>query len=285
MTGINGFLGRSIAQELSQKGFRVYGTSHQGQAAWDKQRAYLAGVYVFDLRCVEGFDLTVLKGVDLIIHAAFDSCSESLDHNVSGTAWLVKKGIEAEINDQVYLGSYIAEAQGLSAYSRVKFQTELIFLQYHLTVVRLGLVVGPGSAFNRVRSLIRLGIVPVPMPLPDLAISSRQSVAEGILKIATEGLKGEYNLHQGAMTTLSELMKVTATHLNKRILILPIPSIFIWFLAWLLDKCPIVLPLNSENLKGLLTSRKILKRSSDLALLKIQDRKLEDLIELEFCNE
>ncbi len=160
LTGSSGYVGTRVAAWLRGNGHQVVGFQRETAPA-----AGLDRVVPFEL--AGPADPSVLQGLDLLVHAAYDyrptSLPASLAVNAEGTAgWLDAAG-EAGVPRQLVVSSMSAFAGCRSRYGRTKLEVEKEAARRGLPVVRPGLVWGGGGGLAQALAKLvrRLPLIPV----------------------------------------------------------------------------------------------------------------------------
>ncbi len=278
VTGAGGFIARAAARRLAADGFRVIGVSRAGTPVEGYARVARAAL---------GDSLEPLlaeEPVHAVVHAAVHTGENEYRINVEGARrWL------AETRDrgnplQVFLSTLSAKPDALSAYGRSKYDLEKPFREAGGVALRLGVVVGNGGMFAKMRDALA---GPPVVPLLDggrsrvhvlgvdtlAAILSRLAAGDG------DGFRGE-TLHAQEPTsyTLREVMESIRRHYGFRCRFLPVPSLPVLWAVSLVERIPgLRLPVSSSNLKGLRQSR-FERFPSDFPRFGLPEQGLEALV-------
>jgi nucleoside-diphosphate-sugar epimerase len=157
VTGAHGYVGRIVSRALAAAEFDVIGLVRR-LAANSNDRFY-------DLRGVP--DANLLDGIDTLIHCAYDfsvtSEADIWDVNVTGTRRLLEAAAANGVRRTILVSSMSAYPGTDQLYGRAKLDTELIALGFGMTVVRLGLVYGPGwgGMAGALKKMADLPLVPI----------------------------------------------------------------------------------------------------------------------------
>jgi uncharacterized protein YbjT (DUF2867 family) len=204
---------------------------------------------------------------DVIIHCAHDFGGGAFARNMALAEALVSA------RRVVYLSSCSAVPQARSEYGRTKYAIERRFLEAGHTVVRPGLVIGPGGLFLRGAQAIRRSrFIPLVehgrLLLPVVALADLLAAFPAIL--AQPG-QSEWNLFQ----QVSQRDYIYAIHPAARIL--NVPTALALVLLRLAGVLNLRLPVNRENLLGILDSQN-LAFSSHLPQLIHQPRSVAKMV-------
>lgn len=104
----------------------------------------------------------LFHGGDCVVHAAHDFSSGADARNREGTIALFEAARAAGVSKQVFVSSYNARRDAPGVYGACKFAIEEAVAARGATIVRPGLVAGPGGMFARLaRGLLRWRTAPV----------------------------------------------------------------------------------------------------------------------------
>jgi nucleoside-diphosphate-sugar epimerase len=265
ITGIKSFLGRALAQYLREQGAFVSG-SVSAKEGLDRR---LGATEVIVLGDSPRSD--IFTDVDLVIHCAFDLSAQGSVHNVSGTQQIADAARAAGVSQQIFVSSLSAREDADSSYGREKFEAEKIFVHHGDTIVRPGLIIGDAGLFGRtVRLVRRVPIVPLfdggsalvyYIGLEDLAR------AIGTLAKASSSPARTYTLIAEQPATQRELMREIARAQGLIRIFIPIPSALVIRILQVAERCHIALPVQSQNVIGLIKNGKLHYRSDVTALI------------------
>ncbi len=257
ITGIKGFLGSSLAQELEQRGYWVTGCSHKPEAVDEKK------VFYYDFMCAPPH--AALSGVDCVIHCAHDLKSGSMRSVIEGTIQMVEAAMNTKVREQLFISS-ISAVNPCSEYGHTKSSLEQHFLNGKMRVVRLGLILGNGGLFERMISTIkRFPIV----PLVDggrgqvYFISLQDAVSSIALSLEKPTLGLPTNLYYSEPCSMRALVYGLVKKLRLRRLILDMPWWCVYYPLQLAAAIGLSLPVGLDNLKAYRRNQN-LEISSDL---------------------
>lgn len=262
VTGANGFVGRGLCDTLRARGIAVVPAVRKINQASD--------VAVGDLSAATDWSLA-LQNCDAVIHLAArvhvmnETASDPLDAfrsvNVEATLNLARQAISAGVSRFVFVSSVKVNGEETSErpytafdepaptdpYGISKLEAEVALKKLaqetglEVVIVRPPLIYGPGvrANFQRLMQLIKMGL-----PLPLGAINNHRSM------VAVENLHDLLTLcasHPAAAgqtfmvsddhdVSVSTLLRMLATAMNKKSLLIPVPSALLAGTAALLGK-------------------------------------------------
>lgn len=253
ITGATGFIARHLAVTLQAAGARVLGVSHSGTVA--------PPGYARVVRAGLGDSLLSLlaeERVDAIVHTALATGADEYRLNVEGTTRWLDEGRAAGVSLQILLSTLSADADALSLYGRAKWVQEQRFLAAGEVVLRLGVVVGSGGMFVRIRqSATRLPITPLlnggSQLLYVAGVDAICAVLRDTILAGGAGLRGRaWNLVQPEPVTLRTLIQAIQRDQNQPTPLLAVPATPVLWAVRLLESVPMLrLPISSANVRGL----------------------------------
>lgn len=200
---------------------------------------------------------------DCILHCAHDFSPGSMDRNIALAGPLLRKGGP----QVVFFSSCSAVPGARSEYGRTKYALEQQFLDAGHTVVRPGLVIGPGTGlYARTATAIRNATF-VPLVAGGALLQPVVALADLIdcvRVILDPGMKQkDWNLFLPGRVSQRDL--VLAIRANARIVPVPQSLALIGLRAG--KKLGLALPVGEENLLGILDSQQTARQSDLPALL------------------
>jgi nucleoside-diphosphate-sugar epimerase len=245
LTGVNGYLARSIAAYLLAEGHRIAGSS--------RSMVTMPGVEVVHRALGDRIDPSMFQDCDVIIHAAHDFKPGSMNKNIEGTLAMRDAAATAGVRQQIFLTSYSARPDADSEYGRTKYLIEGLFSDSASVTMRLGLVIGNGGLFARQRAaLLRTPIVPLigagVSPVALVAISHVQAATEIIIR---ERLTGARNLFYDARPALKEFVQAVKRHAGQRPLVFPIGARFATATVKALKAIGLSIPIEPGQIRAL----------------------------------
>lgn len=253
ITGASGFIGSHLVRHAASQGHEVIGLSRSGQVAG----AAACFRWAFGEPLPEGLP----GGIHCAVHLAHDfSGPEGALLTVAATLGALGELRGKGVPRQLVYSSYSAGPYAVSLYGRAKYAIECgVRDAADITVMRPGLVLGDGGLYGRIRKFAR--IFPV-VPLPDggrdavPVIDIERLCAETLAAAVAPACPPELNLFEAAPRTLRQLVEAAAAEAGKRPHILPIPAGAVLAALKTAGWLHLPLPVNADNLKGLLANRK-----------------------------
>lgn len=186
ISGATGFLGSTLRRHWQSAGHVVADTG-----------AYRLGQAVPQHR---------MDGADLFVHAAHAFGPDQMQCNIDGARALVES---TGARRNVFLSSLSAHAGARSEYGATKFAIERFFLDEGFTVVRPGLVAGPGGLFKRLTgNLQKWRIAPLVDPhTRDVAVIALPDFLAAVTAIVESNQIGAWNLFAPELVTPAEFAR------------------------------------------------------------------------------
>ncbi|MCB2155837.1 NAD(P)-dependent oxidoreductase [bacterium] len=253
ITGATGLLGSHLAAAFAERGWNV-------RAGVRRPQTYAPpgdGVSPFQCELPGGIDPTGLEGVDVLLHAAYDtkfrSKKQAVRVNYNGTRELLRLADEAEIPRRVFISSCSAHPLALSFYGRSKLALEKEFRRDGDLILRPGLIVASGGLFGRMADTVRKSRI---VPLFDGGKQVVQTihiddVCEAIVRAVERDETGRFVLAETDGISMRELMRLMAEAQDHRPLFVSVPSLPVLACLKIAEMFRIPLPVSSENLLGL----------------------------------
>lgn len=235
VTGARGFIGKALCKALREKGHDVVEVS----------------VRAGDLPAIEG---------DVVFHLAHDHRPEQEQVLVD---WYKK--LEAHwrpvIRQQIYISSYSARSDALSAYGRSKYAIEQHFLAQGHAVVRPGLVIGHGGTFGSMLKLLQLSPI-IPVPGGNSARVPYISLRH-LCSCLTDFPQKESNLFAPQLAGLTDLLQAAAHQLGLKRFFAGFPACLALSGLTMAERCGLQLPVTSDNLRGLIGNQAQIHHATD----------------------
>lgn len=223
ITGVTGFLGRSLAVHFHSQGSEVRGCTHRGSHSGPPDGVLQSS---WRQRLGDPCPAAAFEGCNLVIHCAHDFTAGGRERNVTGTGLLRRAASQAGVREQLFISSVSARPDAVSDYGKTKYAIEQEFLAAGLAVLRPGLVVGPGGLFARnVAALRKAPFVPLPdggrAPCPVVDLRDLLSALDAV----TRGkASGAFNLFVEPSPSLREFVAALLAAIGQRKAMLPFPS-------------------------------------------------------------
>ena len=154
------------------------------------------------------------------------------------------------------MSSLSARPDAVSEYGRTKLALEQHFVRSGHTIIRPGTVLGSGGLFGKIASMLEH--FPV-LPLLDGGHASMTVIGIRDLCRAFEAVlqsqqATQYNFYYNDMPTLSDLLRLLATTMKRKVLFIHVPSALLVMPLSILKCISIRTPVDVDNLKGYVTS-------------------------------
>jgi nucleoside-diphosphate-sugar epimerase len=252
ITGAGGFIARHLAQTLHAAGLRMLGASHSAATLPGYDRIFPASLGETLLPALAA------EPVDAVVHTALATGPDAYRLNVDGTARWLDEGRAAGVGLQILLSTLSAEAGALSDYGRAKWALEQRFAAANEVAFRLGVVVGDGGMYARIRSsATRLPLTPLldggRQLLYVVGIDALCTVLRDTIVSNGAGLRGRaWNLVQPEPVTLRAMVEAIQRQAGKRSLLVPVPTKPMLVGLRVAESVPLLrLPVSSSNVAGL----------------------------------
>jgi nucleoside-diphosphate-sugar epimerase len=252
ITGASGFIARHLAQTLAHAGMTVLGASHSATGLPGYAQVFPASLGETLLPALAS------RPVDAVVHTALATGPDAYRLNVEGTARWLDEGRAAGVGVQVLLSTLSAEEKALSDYGRAKWTLEQRFAGADEVAFRLGVVVGDGGMYARIRrSATRLPLTPLldggRQLLYVVGIDALCAVLHAAIASNGEGLRGRaWNLVQPQPVTLRAMVEAIQRQAGRRSLLVPVPTAPVLAGLRVMESVPMIrLPVSSSNVRGL----------------------------------
>jgi len=269
ITGVNGFIGKTLSDELVIKGFNVNGTVRSVMSV-----DFPGAITKFVIKDIDSKTdwQNALEGVDVVIHLAarahvmkdmaIDALSEFRRVNVEGTLNLARQAVEAGVQRFIFISSIKVNGEGsilgqpytpedqpapVDPYGISKREAEDGLRQLasetgmEVVIIRPPLVYGPGVKAN-FQSMMRWLNKGIPLPLG--AIHNQRSLVslDNLIDLIVTCIHHPAAANQifiagdGEDLSTTELLQRMAVALGKKARLLPIPELILVWGARLLGK-------------------------------------------------
>jgi nucleoside-diphosphate-sugar epimerase len=180
---------------------------------------------------------------------------------------------------RVFVSSHSAREDAAGQYGISKYRIERVYLGAGETVVRPGLVIGPGGLFGRTLRVIRNRRI---IPLVDggrdaVAVLAIADFCEATVNLIESGRRGACNLFNTAMPSMREVVDTVLRLEGRRALVLPVPYGLSLVAVKAAERLKLPLPFSAESLATLRLNRRPV-HESDLLKLVNRQTSVEDAI-------
>jgi len=269
ITGVNGFVGKTLSDELVIKGFNVNGTVRSVMSV-----DFPGAITKFVIKDIDSKTdwQNALEGVDMVIHlaarvhvmkdTAIDALSEFRRVNVEGTLNLARQAVEAGVQRFIFISSIKVNGEGsilgqpytpedqpapVDPYGISKREAEDGLRQLasetgmEVVIIRPPLVYGPGVKAN-FQSMMRWLDKGIPLPLG--AIHNKRSFValDNLIDLIATCIHHPAAANQtflagdGEDISTTELLQRMAAALGKKAWLIPVPSFILEWGARLVGK-------------------------------------------------
>jgi NADH dehydrogenase len=268
ITGASGFVGGALTAHLAQRGFDVRALSRSG-AGPD-----LPGVSSLCYELGAGPPSAAFDGARAVVHAAFtDRIPErGPDPNVVAARRLLAAARAAGAKP-IFLSSFSAHEDALSSYGRSKLAIELLWDGPGEAVLKLGLVVGDGGVFARMRDAAqRRALLPVPGARKPVQLIGIDDVCRAIEHVVRDDLAGTFRVATTGPVPMRVLYRALA---GPDARLVPVPLTPLYLAARAARRATIALPFTVDNVAGLMRAQVV---EADLSRLDLEPRAFTDVV-------
>jgi nucleoside-diphosphate-sugar epimerase len=273
VTGANGYVGTIICEGLSEAGFSVRRLIRRPEPGTPDR------TYDIESGCAPG----ALDGVDVLVHCAYDFSVRSRAAvwrtNVLGTRSLLDQALASGVTRTVVVSSMSAYPGTRQIYGRSKLATELDAFARGMTVIRPGLVYGPGwgGMAGTLRKLVALPVVPVVGGHSHQFTLHEDDLRTAVVAIASAPtVPGRpLGLAHPEPVTFAELLRAIARvdgGREPRLLPLPWPPVY-WSMR-LAEMASLPIPVRADSMLGLVKPAPLVPNAEDVRALGINLRPL-----------
>jgi nucleoside-diphosphate-sugar epimerase len=233
VTGAGGYVGASLCAFLRRQGRRVLELHHREPG--DEAR----GAFAHRFRLEDGLGPDVLRGVELLIHCAYDfrptRWPDIVAVNLEGSKRLFDSAVAAGVPNVVFISTMSSFPGCRSHYGRVKLAMEDEARERNFIVIRPGLVFGPqpgGMLGGLRRAVAKSSFLPIVGGRKNQYLIHEEDLARLILAAAERGtdrLRQPVTAAAERPLTLRQILQILARARSRRVTLLPVP----WRAAWL----------------------------------------------------
>jgi nucleoside-diphosphate-sugar epimerase len=252
VTGANGYVGGRILSYLRTNGIDAIALVRRPTVGDERARCYVLG---------EPLDESLLDGIELVVHAAYDSSQQGEDiHtvNVSGSLPLLE-GLAERGGRMLMISSLSAFEGARSLYGCAKIELERAVLERGGIALRPGLVfgVGAGGMFgSMVKTLSRHSLTPmIGGGWQRLFLTHDEQLARLVAAVVTGEAppKGVLFAAHEVPTTLRAIATQIVQARDSRLTVVPFPSPFVHFCLRCAEVAGVSVPFRSDSLRSLLS--------------------------------
>ncbi len=158
---------------------------------------------------------------------------------------------------RIYISSHSARADAVSEYGVSKYRIERFYLGAGETVVRPGLVIGPGGLFLRhIEAIQRARIIPlIDGGRDSVAVLALADFCLGVVALVESERSGEFNLFNSVSPTMREIVECVLRLYGRRTPVIGIPFGVAQFGVSLAERLGLPLPFSSESLRTMVLNR------------------------------
>jgi len=248
VTGANGFVGSRIARELGQHGVVRDLTRHS-------QYRFALG---------EPIDASILKGVDVLVHCAWDFSPKSWPDikrvNVDSSLALFDAACDAGVTRVIFISSMSAFAGTKSKYGRAKLAVEKHAAKHHpeVVIVRPGLVYDrdAGGIVGAMRGVMgRLPLVPLIGGSQKFYTCHADDLAKAVLEMSTGPVPDHPVIAaEPAARSFKEILTTMASVSGRKPRFVPIPHQLAYGGLRVLEALHVPVKLRSDSIVGLVNN-------------------------------
>jgi len=274
ITGANGFIGSNLKEYFLVKGFRVKCFQRPKPLVYEPSVSYVR----YDLELPLSTD--DFLNIDILIHCAYTpysiKCENADEINAIATARIIEMCRQHMIKI-IFLSSFSAHSSTRSHYGMNKLALEKMFDEKRDLIFKLGLVVGNGGMFLKMKELLDNKYI---IPLIDNGKQLVQTIGMPdlleIFNVAIDkGITGIYNVAEERPRSLKNILLIIRNK-EARNLFIPISSSLLLKILKITERIGILLPFSSESVLGLKWG-KIYKTANDLNTFGIIAKSLEEI--------
>lgn len=251
ITGATGFVGSALARAFHARGWRVVELGR-------RPSRHDAAFAPLDLEASTAPELP--PELSVLVHCAYRAGSRSMEDeervNVRRSSELLDASTRLGCRF-VFISSMAAFDNARSIYGRGKFATEQQVLHAGGTVIRPGLITGPGSR-GLVPAIARFMRVSPLVPMPDfgarnLHLCDVSRFAERVVDVceSAPGTK-PIVIARAEPIALADLLRSIARRDGRRIWLVPIPARWVYSALRIVEKLGLRLPFRSDSIVSLL---------------------------------
>jgi nucleoside-diphosphate-sugar epimerase len=254
VTGANGYVGKIVCRSLQQSGCEAIQLHRRaGNGPYDRH---------FSLG--EKIDASVVRGIDVLVHCAWDvkatSWAEIQAVNVAGSLRLFEEARAAGVARMIFISSMSAFPGCRSFYGRAKLEVETNVTPWGVDIVRPGLVYGDhsGGMMGSLHKLAALPILPVVCKGRGLLyLVHEEDLGHLITQLSIGSIPHQTSPIIAAHPhgrTLDEILRLLARAKGRRIVLVPVPWRLVWAALKSAESLGLRLRLRSDGLVSLMNA-------------------------------
>lgn len=249
ITGANGFIGEHLLNHFNAIGYRIIALVH----SLPKNKHASVEYVIHDMN--EPVEESIFTNVDALIHCAYvryDRNKNADAINLKGTHYLINVCEKYSVKF-VFLSSFSAHENAISHYGKMKLKCEQLIDGSKNLIVKPGLVIGKkGLAADIIHKVKASTFFPLigagAQPLQTVYIDDVCVVIEKLLQ---NNKTGTYLVAENNPVSMKLFYETVALALNKKIVFIPIPFMFVYFVSKLAELLKIKFPVSSDSILGL----------------------------------
>ena len=275
ITGSNGFIGSNLKNYFLSQGYYIKCFQRTKIKEQEKRVTFTT----YDLQLPLSPD--DFLNVDILIHCAFATystkCKNADEININAAERIIEMCRLNKIKI-IFLSSFSAHSGAQSHYGLNKLLLEKMFDQKRDLILKLGLIVGNGGMFQKIKKLLDNKYI---IPLIDNGNHPVQTIGmQDLLQVfhvaVVKGITGKYNIAEETPRSLRSIFFIIRKKKSLN-LFLPISSILLLEILEFIEWMGIFLPFSRESVLGL-KSGKFYNTLEDLKTFGIIATPLEEIV-------
>jgi nucleoside-diphosphate-sugar epimerase len=253
ITGSNGYVGSVLKTFLLSKRYEIFEVRRI-------KNTESPNAHILAFSLCEDTDPEMLKGLDALIHCAYDfrlyRWNDIQRVNVLGSKRLLEAAVKAGVRRIIVISTMSAFENCPSMYGKAKLEIEAAAIKYGAVIVRPGLVYGPRPR-GMVGSLNRVVSKSTLLPVIGRGnfrfyLTHQDDLAELVWKACEEKIPPAQPVSavSESWVTFAQILRTLAK--PKNIILFPIPAFPVWLLLRTLEQLGIPAGFRSDSLVSLL---------------------------------
>jgi len=274
ITGANGFIGSNLKNYFLSQGYYIKCFQRTNIKEQEKRVTFIN----YDLQLP--LSTNDFLNVDILVHCAFathsNKCKNADEINVNAAERIIEMCRLNKIKI-IFLSSFSAHSSAQSHYGLNKLLLENMFDQKRDLILKLGLIVGNGGMFLKIKKLLDNKYI---IPLIDNGNHPVQTIGmQDLLKIChvaiNKEIVGKYYIAEEKSRTIKSIFLIIREK-KSRNLFLPISSNLLLKILKVTEWIGVFLPFSKESVLGLKCG-KIYNTVNDLKTFGITVTSLEEI--------